>query len=205
MKYFRTPINRRNTMKMQTLSKLFEDQLKDLSSAESQLVKALPKMAKKASAAGLKDAFTSHLEETRQHVERLDQVGEQLGLKLNGKKCKAMEGLIEEGAEVLEADGPDAVIDAALIAAAQRVEHYEISAYGTARTLAEHLGHPDAAKLLQETLEEESAADEKLNSISLDEILPSAESGQEREDGSRRTTSKGKATATSGHGSNRSS
>src|ERR1039458_3247872 len=99
-------------MKMQTLSKLFEDQLKDLYSAESQLVKALPKLAKKASASGLKDAFTSHLEETRQHVERLDQIGENLGIKLSGKKCKAMEGLVEEGAEVLEAEGPGPVMDA---------------------------------------------------------------------------------------------
>ncbi len=189
-------------MKMQTLSKLFEDQLKDLHSAESQLVKALPKMAKKASATGLKDAFTSHLEETRQHVERLDQVGENLGIKLSGKKCKAMEGLVEEGAEVLEAEGPGPVIDAALIAAAQRVEHYEISAYGTARTLAEHLGHSDAAKLLEATLEEESAADEKLTSISLDEVLPMAEAGeQEISAGSGRT---GKAKASSGRNGGRS-
>jgi len=192
-------------MKIQSLSKLFEDQLKDLYSAESQLVKALPKMAKKASASGLKDAFTSHLEETRQHVERLDQIGENLGLKLNGKKCKAMEGLVEEGADVLEADGPGAVIDAALIAAAQRVEHYEISAYGTARTFAEHLGHPDAARLLQETLEEESAADEKLTGISTDEVLPNTDMGEvQEEEDSRRMTRRKKATATSNHGSSRS-
>ena len=120
-------------MKLTTLSKLFEDQLKDIYNAESQILKALPKMAKKATAVELKEAFTSHLQETKQQVERLSQIAERLGHKLTGKKCKAMEGLIEEGAEVLEADGPGPVIDAALIAAAQRVEHYEISAYGTAR------------------------------------------------------------------------
>jgi ferritin-like metal-binding protein YciE len=161
-------------MKLATLSKVFEDQLKDLHSAEAQLVKALPKMAKRASTPDLKDAITSHLEQTRRHVERLDQIGETLGLRLTGKKCKAMEGLIEEGKEVLEAEGPGPVIDAALIAAAQRVEHYEISAYGTARALAEHLGHGDAAALLQETLDEESAADDKLTSIAEGEVYSAA-------------------------------
>jgi ferritin-like metal-binding protein YciE len=161
-------------MKIPTLSKLFEDQLRDIRSAEGQLVKALPKMAKKATSPGLKQAFTSHLAETKNQVERLDQIGENLGLKLTGKKCKAMEGLVEEGAEVLEAEGPGAVIDSALIAAAQRVEHYEISAYGTARAMAEKLGHKAAVGLLQETLDEESAADEKLSAISLGEILPEA-------------------------------
>ena len=161
-------------MKLPTLAKLLEDQLKDIHSAETQLVKALPRMAKKASSKGLKEAITSHLGETKHHVERLDQIGTALGIKLTGKKCKAMEGLIDEGAEVLEAEGPGPVIDSALIAAAQRVEHYEISAYGSARALAGHLGHEDVVELLQETLEEESAADEKLTSISEEEILPSA-------------------------------
>ena len=161
-------------MKLPTLTKLLEDQLKDLYSAENQLVKALPKMAKKASSKSLKEAITSHLEETKHQVERLDQIGESLGIKVSGKKCKAMEGLVEEGAEVLEAEGPGPVVDSALIAAAQRVEHYEISAYGTARAFAQQLGHEDAAELLQETLDEESAADEKLNSISEDELLPIA-------------------------------
>jgi ferritin-like metal-binding protein YciE len=162
------------TMKLSTLAKLFEDQLKDLYNAETQLTKALPRMAKKSSTPELKEAITSHLEETRQQVERLKEIGEKLGVKLTGKRCKAMEGLIEEGAEVLEAEGPGAVLDAALIAAAQRVEHYEISAYGTARTLAEHLGHDDVVELLQQTLDEESAADEKLSSISLEDVLPLA-------------------------------
>src|ERR1700678_4679316 len=161
-------------MKLPSIEKLLEDQLKDIYSAENQLVKALPKMAKKAAAAGLKNAITSHLEETKHQVERLNQIGQTLGIKLSGKKCKAMEGLIEEGTEVLEAAGPGPVIDAALIAAAQRVEHYEISAYGSARALAIHLGHENVAELLQETLDEESAADEKLTSISEEEILPNA-------------------------------
>ncbi len=161
-------------MKLPTIAKLFEDQLKDIHSAETQLVKALPKMAKKATSKGLKEAITSHLEETKHQVERLDQIGQALGIKLGGKKCKAMEGLIAEGAEVLEAEGPGPVIDAALIAAAQRVEHYEISAYGSARAFAGELGHHDAVELLQETLDEESAADEKLTSLSEEEILPTA-------------------------------
>jgi ferritin-like metal-binding protein YciE len=161
-------------MKIASIAKLLEDQLKDMYSAETQLVKALPKLAKKAASTELKNAFTSHLQETKNHVERLTEIGQILGLKMTGKKCKAMEGLVEEGAEVLEADGPGPVIDAALIVAAQRVEHYEISAYGSARTLATHLGHDNVADLLQETLIEESAADEKLTSISEGEVLPNA-------------------------------
>jgi ferritin-like metal-binding protein YciE len=161
-------------MKLPTIAKLLEDQLKDIYSAENQLVKALPKMAKRASSESLKDAITTHLEETKQQVERLDQIGQNLGIKLSGKRCKAMEGLVEEGAEALEADGPGPVIDAAIIAAAQRVEHYEISAYGTARAFATQLGHDEVAELLQETLDEESAADEKLSALSEEEILPAA-------------------------------
>jgi ferritin-like metal-binding protein YciE len=161
-------------MKLPTLAKLLEDQLKDLYSAENQLVKALPKMAKRASAKGLKEALSSHLQETKGHVERLDQIGESLGIKLTGKKCKAMEGLIEEGAEILEAEGPGPVIDAAIIAAGQRVEHYEISAYGSARALAGQLRQEDVVALLSETLDEESAADEKLTALSEEELLPSA-------------------------------
>jgi ferritin-like metal-binding protein YciE len=166
-------------MKLPTIARLFEDQIKDIYSAENQLVKALPKMAKKASTQGLKQAITSHLEETKNQVKRLDQIGESLGIKLTGKKCKAMEGLIEEGAEILEADGPGPVIDAALIVAAQRVEHYEISAYGSARAFAKHLGHEDIVELLETTLDEESAADEKLASISEEEVLPMANEVEE--------------------------
>jgi ferritin-like metal-binding protein YciE len=164
----------RYIVKLPTISRLLEDQLKDIYNAETQLMKALPKMAKKASFKGLKEAITSHLEETKHQVERLDEIGQTLGVRLAGKRCKAMEGLIEEGADVLEAEGPGPVIDAALIAAAQRVEHYEISAYGTARALAGHLGHQDVVELLQETLDEESAADEKLTSLSEEQILPTA-------------------------------
>ena len=167
-------------MKLPTLAKVFEDQLKDLYSAETQLTKALPKLAKKSSTPELKQAITSHLAETRHQLERLREIGEHLGLKLTGKKCKAMEGLVEEGAEILEAEGPGAVLDAALIAAAQRVEHYEIAAYGTARALAEHLGHDAVVDLLQATLDEEAAADEKLSAISLEDVLPVA---IEEEDG----------------------
>jgi len=161
-------------MKIASLDKLLEDELKDLYNAEGQLVKALPKMAKAAANPALKKAFTSHLAETKGQVQRLTKIGAALGIKLTGKKCKAMEGLLEEGKEILEVEGPDAVIDAALIGAAQRVEHYEIAAYGTARAFAEHLGNSKVAKLLQQTLDEESAADEKLSAISLDKVLPEA-------------------------------
>lgn len=172
-------------MKLTTLDKLLEDQLKDIYNAENQLVKALPKMAKAASSTALQEAITHHLEETKGQVERLDQIGELLGIsRLTGKKCAAMEGLIEEGKEVLEEEGDPAIIDAAIIIAAQRVEHYEISAYGSARTIAEHLGHDKVAKLLQETLDEESAADEKLTDVSINDVLPAvgAEAEEEEEE-----------------------
>ncbi len=160
---------------MDTLAELLEDELKDIYSAENQLLKALPKMAKKASSKALKDAFTKHLGETENHVKRLLQVGEELGLKkLGGKKCHAMEGLVEEGKEVLEEDGSGPVIDAALIGAAQRVEHYEMAAYGTVRAMCESLGHSKAAKLLQATLDEEKAADDKLTTIAEGEVLSAA-------------------------------
>lgn len=160
-------------MKLNNLDDLLKDQIKDLYNAEGQLVKALPKMAKKASCESLKEAITEHLAETKNQITRLEKIGEILDFKLTGKQCKAMKGLIEEGTEVLETEGDDDVIDAALIAAAQRVEHYEISAYGTARAFAEELGHKQVVKLLQETLDEEGAADEKLTSISEDDIFPS--------------------------------
>ncbi len=166
-------------MKMNTLDALFEDQIKDLYSAENQLVKALPKLAKKATSPALKQCFTSHLEQTKGHVARLEEIGADIGIKLGGKKCHAMMGLIEEGGEVIDAEGSDPVIDAALVAAAQRVEHYEISAYGTARTLAEQVGNKRAAKLLQQTLEEESAADSKLTKICEGELYPEAAQNRE--------------------------
>jgi ferritin-like metal-binding protein YciE len=161
-------------MSTESLSDLMEGELKDLFSAENQLLKALPKMAKKAASKDLKAAFTSHLKETEGHVKRLERIGKILDRSLGGKKCHAMEGLVEEGKEVLEENGEPAVIDAALIGAAQRVEHYEIAAYGTTRAMAEQLGKTDVATLLQETLDEEGAADKKLTEIAETEVLRDA-------------------------------
>jgi ferritin-like metal-binding protein YciE len=160
---------------MESLSALLADQLKDLFSAENQLTKALPKMAKKSLTPSLKEAFLAHLEETKGQIERLTKIGELMKIKLAGKKCKAMEGLIEEGKEVLEEEGKSPLIDSALIAAAQRVEHYEIAAYGTVRAMAEHLNLPKVVKLLSETLDEESSADSKLTEISTGEVLPATD------------------------------
>ena len=161
---------------MNSLEELFVDELKDLFNAENQLLKALPKLAKKATSPSLKKAFTDHLKETEGHVKRLEKIGQTLGETLTGKKCAAMEGLVEEGSEILEEDGQNAVIDAALIGAAQRVEHYEIAAYGTIRAMAETLGHDDVVEVLQETLDEEGAADKLLTQIATDEVLEAAQS-----------------------------
>ena len=147
------------------LEELLVDELKDLYSAENQIIKALPKMAKASSSPELRRAFERHLEETKRQVERLNQIGEALDTKLTGKKCKGMEGLIEEGKEIMEEDFDENAIDAGLIGAAQKVEHYEIAAYGTARTHAEMLGYTKAAKLLQQTLDEEGATDKKLTAL----------------------------------------
>lgn len=165
-------------MSMTTLNDLLADQLKDIYNAEHQLLKALPKMSRGASAQSLKDAIDNHLAETQGQIERLDRIADRLGISLKGKKCKAMEGLIEEGNEVLQEDGAEAIIDAALIAAAQRVEHYEISAYGSARAMAERIGLKEIGKLLGDTLQEESAADETLTEISERTILPAAQDGE---------------------------
>ena len=148
-----------------SLQELLIDEVKDIYDAEKQLVKALPKLAKAATNPELKEGFNQHLEETKNHVARLEQVFEILGEKPKGKTCKAMQGLVEEGSEAIDLDGPDAVRDACLIGAAQRVEHYEIAAYGTVRTLAETLGLNDAADLLQQTLDEERKTDETLSEI----------------------------------------
>jgi ferritin-like metal-binding protein YciE len=146
------------------LEELLVDELKDLYSAENQIIKALPKMAKATSTPELKRAFERHLEETRRQVDRLEQIGEQLEIKLSGKKCKGMEGLIEEGKELMsELEGE--ALDAGLIGAAQKVEHYEIAAYGTARAHAEMLGYNKAARLLQQTLNEEANTDKKLTQL----------------------------------------
>ncbi len=161
--------------KLKSLDHVLADELKDLYSAENQLLKALPKMAKKAATASLKEAFTTHLEETKGQVERLQKVGTILGIKLSGKVCKAMQGLIEEGQEVIAEESDNkALIDVLLIGAAQRVEHYEIAGYGTARAIAEKLGQGEVAQLLQATLDEEGAADKKLTAISEGEVLAAA-------------------------------
>jgi ferritin-like metal-binding protein YciE len=147
------------------LEELLVDELKDLYSAENQIIKALPRMAKGATSPELKRSFERHLEETKRQVERLEQIGEALDVRLTGKKCKGMEGLIEEGKELLSEDLEDDVLDAGLIGAAQKVEHYEIAAYGTARAHAMMLGYNKAAKLLQQTLDEEAATDKKLTAL----------------------------------------
>jgi ferritin-like metal-binding protein YciE len=163
-------------MKTKGFKDLFELELKDLYSAEKQLTKALPKMAKAATNAELSEAFTSHLEETEGQIERLEKIFDQLGISYGRvEKCKAMEGLIEEGKKVMEEGLEPEVLDAALICAAQRVEHYEIAAYGCARTFAQQLGHQDIADLLQETLDEEGSADKKLTDIAESVVNQEAE------------------------------
>ncbi len=157
-------------MSLDSMQDLLVDQLRDLYSAENQLIKALPKMAKAASSPALKKAFESHLEETRTHAERLAEIFKTFEERPTGKKCKAMEGLIEEGSEIIGEDGAEAVLDAGMIGAAQKVEHYEIAAYGTAITHAELLGLARVAKILKQTLAEEEAADKKLTQIAESEV-----------------------------------
>jgi ferritin-like metal-binding protein YciE len=161
-------------MKFESLGDVFEAELTDVYSAEKQLVSALPDIASAADSSQLSDAITSHLEETKGHVRRLEQVFKTIGAEPGSEKCKGMEGLIKEGSEVAKAQGDGASRDAALIGAAQRVEHYEIAAYGTLRTIAEQLGNDEAAGLLQQTLDEEAAADEKLTKIAVSSVNASA-------------------------------
>jgi ferritin-like metal-binding protein YciE len=161
-------------MKLDNLRKLYIEELRDLYSAENQLLKALPKMAKGAASTELKQAFENHLEETEGHVERLEQIFEDLDESPKGKTCQAMKGLVEEGSEILEEEGEESVLDAGIIAAAQKVEHYEIASYGSVRTFAELLGQKEAVKLLQQTLDEEGAADEKLNELAEEIVNPAA-------------------------------
>ncbi len=169
-------------MKLSTMQDLLIDQLKDLYSAENQLIKALPKMAKAATSEELRAAFEEHLEETKGQVERLDAIFERLEAKPGRKKCKAMEGLLEEGKETIAEDAEPMVHDAALIAAAQRVEHYEIASYGCARTFAQMVGDEQTAAMLQETLDEESQCDSKLTEIALNGINQAAVDGEESEE-----------------------
>lgn len=154
-------------MPQKTLQDLFIHELSDIYSAEKQLTKALPKMARAANDPKLSEAFTLHLEETQGQIERIDQVIETTGLKLKRIKCAAMEGLVEEGKDLIDEIEKGPVRDAGLIGAAQKVEHYEIASYGTLCVMAEQLGHRDALKLLKETLSEEKATDEKLSTLAL--------------------------------------
>lgn len=152
-------------MELDNLRKLYVHELKDLYSAENQLLEALPKMERAAGDPELKKAFKEHLAQTKGHVQRLERIFEALEFEPGGQKCAGMEGLIEEGSDMIEEDAPQDVKDAGLIAAAQRVEHYEIAGYGTARTYARKLGDEDAAKILQETLDEEGKTDKLLTDL----------------------------------------
>jgi ferritin-like metal-binding protein YciE len=151
--------------KLESLDDLLEMQLKDLYSAENQLVKALPKMAAEAKDGRLRQGFERHLRETENQVARLEQIGKSMNIDLGGHTCKAMEGLIAEGNETMSENATDEVMDAALIAASQRIEHYEIAGYGTAAHYAERLGQDEAASLLRQSLEEEQLTDTKLNDL----------------------------------------
>jgi ferritin-like metal-binding protein YciE len=154
-------------MKVESIEDLFLDELKDLYSAEKQITKALPKLVKAASTKELSAAFESHLQETKGHVERLEEIFEKLGKKGTGKTCEGMKGVLEEGSEVIQEIEKGPIRDAGLIAAAQRVEHYEIAGYGSVRSFAQLLGKTDIVELLEETLNEEKAANEKLTRISV--------------------------------------
>jgi ferritin-like metal-binding protein YciE len=167
-------------LKLNTLEDVLIDHLRDLYDAEKNLVRALPKMAKAADSEELADAIREHLEQTKQHVDRLEQVFGQFGQKPRAKACKAMRGLIEEGGEAASDEG--SLADLAIIAAAQKVEHYEISAYGTAIAWAERLGKQQAVDLLEETLKEEKAADSKLTEISGPVIENASQAGQKEEE-----------------------
>ena len=168
--------NKKSDEGMTTLRDLLVHEMQDLYDAEKQLVKALPKVAQAASSPELKEAIESHLEETREQVVRLEQAFERLGEKAKGTHCDAMEGLLEEGESMMEEEGEDSVIDAGIIAAAQKVEHYEIASYGCVNTWAESIGESEVARLLSETLEEEKAADEKLTGIAESTINQDAKS-----------------------------
>jgi ferritin-like metal-binding protein YciE len=172
-------------MSLDSLDQLFLEELKDVYNAEKQILRALPRMAKAADSPDLQKAFTTHQKETEVQVQRLERIFKELGQAPRGKKCKGMEGLLEEGKEVLEEDGEPAVIDAALIASAQRIEHYEMAAYGCLRTYAQLLGMDKAGELLQQTLEEEEATDKKLTDLGesgINEAAVTAGAGMEEEE-----------------------
>jgi ferritin-like metal-binding protein YciE len=162
-----------------SLRELYVDELRDLYNAETQLTKALPKMAKASSSSELRQAFEEHLRQTSEQVSRLEQIFEMLGEKPTGKKCLGMEGLVKEGAETMKEDYEDAIMDAALIGAGQRVEHYEIAGYGTVREFAQLLGEDEHVSLLEQTLEEEKQTDEKLTQLAEDINSQAEEGGEE--------------------------
>lgn len=167
-------------MQKDSLRELYMDELRDLYNAETQLVKALPKMAKASSNAELRQAFEEHLRQTSEQVSRLEQIFEMLEEKPTGKKCLGMEGLVKEAAETMKEDYADEVMDAAIIGAAQRVEHYEIAAYGTVREFAQLIGEEEHVSLLEETLNEEKQADEKLTQLA-EQINSQAQQGSGEE------------------------
>lgn len=182
-------------MKIDSLKTLLEEELKDIYSAEKQLLKALPKMMKKASSSELKNALEEHFDVTQSQIERLEEVFETLGKAAKAKTCKAMQGLIEEATEIMEEDASEAVMDAGIIAAAQKVEHYEIASYGTVRTWARLVGEEQAAELLQETLDEEGEADKRLTELAESFVNPEADTEDEEESasgGSRKSAGSGK-------------
>ncbi|MGE5795921.1 MAG: ferritin-like domain-containing protein [Ignavibacteria bacterium] len=166
---------------MDTLRDLFVEELKDLYHAEKQITKALPQMAKKATSDQLREAFESHLKETENQISRLEKVFKELDLTPKGKRCEGMEGIIQEGKTMMQELDKSETLDAALIAAAQKVEHYEIASYGTVRTYAQQLNLKNAANLLQETLEEEAATNEKLNDLAINQVNIEAMSGSKDE------------------------
>jgi ferritin-like metal-binding protein YciE len=168
-------------MKLETLKDLYIEELRDVYDAEQQILKALPKMAKAASSEDLREAFQEHEDVTRGQVDRLDQIFDRLGERAKGRKCKAMEGLIEESKELMGEEAAEDVLDAGLIASAQRIEHYEMAVYGTLRTYAEQLDMAEDAELLEETLEEEKEADQKLSELATECINPDAEESEGEE------------------------
>jgi ferritin-like metal-binding protein YciE len=171
-------------MSLNTLQDLFLNELRDMYHAEKQLLRALPRMAKAAQSSALQAAFTKHLGETEGQVERLEEAFKALGETARGKRCQGMEGIVEEGKEILEEDGEEAVIDAALIAAAQKVEHYEIASYGSLVTYANLLGHRGVANLLKQTLAEEEKTDKALTALGeggINEAAVAAGSGSDEE------------------------
>ena len=180
-------------MQHNALMELYVDELKDLYDAENRLVKALPKVAKAATSNKLRTAVEEHLEQTRGHVDRLKEIFDSLGEKATGKKCAGMMGILKEGEKMMDEDFEAEVMDAALISAAQRVEHYEIAAYGCVRTWADLLGESEASALLDKTLEEEKETDEKLTQLAEEINVQAKESGKEGEEGEHEERPRGKA------------